>query len=246
MLRQTRSGVNMLDFIFKFNDYNRERFIERFARAVPRGSRVLDAGAGTCKYRALFAHCDYRTQDFAQYQGSEHQYGHIDYVCDITTLPVPEGSFDAVLCSEVLEHVPRPEQAVRELARVLKTGGWLALTAPFMSGIHMAPYHYCSGFSPYWYRNFLPQFGLEVESCSANGGFFRFYGQESRRFLHYLTPRKPILRWIFFPVKLLLAMWFRLVMPVACHFLDRLDREPEITVGYFVLARKINAAAVKN
>lgn len=235
--------MSALDFIFEFNDHNRDRFIEHFARGLPNGFRVLDAGAGTSRYRPLFAHCEYKTQDFGQYQGAEHNYGKIDYISDITAIPVPDDSFDAVICTEVLEHVPHPDQAVRELARVLKPGGRLALTAPLMSGIHMAPYHYYSGFSPYWYQHFLPQFGLEVESCRANGGFFRFYGQESRRLLHHVTPGNPVLRGLFFPLKLLLALWFRLAMPIACHFLDRLDRDPEITVGYFVIARKTAAAS---
>lgn len=235
--------MSFSDRIFRFNDYYRDRFVERFARGLPAGTRVLDAGAGTCRYRPLFSHCEYKSQDFARYQGPEHRYGEIDYVSDITAIPVPDGSFDAVLCSEVLEHVPHPARAVSELARVLKPGGQLALTAPFMSGVHMAPYHYCSGFSPYWYRHFLPPCGLEVESCAPNGGFFRFYGQESRRFLHLVTPVNPVLRGLFFPVKLLLALWFRLAMPIACHFLDRFDREPEITVGYFVIARRTATTA---
>jgi SAM-dependent methyltransferase len=236
-----RTGVNVPKSIFEFNDYNRDRFIEGFARDLPSGARVLDAGAGTCRYRPLFSHCDYKSQDFARYQGTELKYGEIDYISDITEIPVPDGSFDAVLCSEVLEHVPRPDQAVRELARALKPDGRLALTAPLMSGLHLVPYHFCSGFSPYWYQHFLPQFGLKIESCRANGGFFGFYGQESRRFLHRITPENPVLRGLFFPLKLLLALWFRLAMPVACHFLDRFDRDPDITVGYFVIARKTAA-----
>ena len=48
------------------------------------------------------------------------------------------------------KHVPEPTHALDEFARLLKRGGKLILTAPFASLVHMAPYHYCTGFSRYW------------------------------------------------------------------------------------------------
>jgi 2-polyprenyl-6-hydroxyphenyl methylase/3-demethylubiquinone-9 3-methyltransferase len=52
-------------------------------------------------------------------------------VCaDVATLPFATGSFDAVVCSEVIEHTPRPARAFAELCRVLRPGGVLALTTP--------------------------------------------------------------------------------------------------------------------
>jgi len=231
--------VSALNRIFQFNEYDRDRFIADAAETIPTGSKVLDAGAGPCKYKPLFGHCDYFAQDFGLYEGKEHAYGELDYVGDITSIPVPDNEFDCVLCTEVLEHLSRPELAIREFGRIIRPGGTLIITAPLISGIHMAPYHYHSGFSPYWYQLFLPLYEFELESCQANGGFFKFYGQESRRFLSMLTPENQILRLLFLPLKVVLAVWFRLVLPVACHFLDRFDSEKELTVGYFVLARKM-------
>jgi len=49
---------------------------------------------------------------------------------DALHLPFSEGSFDRVICSEVLEHVPDDLAAMRELARVLRPGGTLAVTVP--------------------------------------------------------------------------------------------------------------------
>ena len=49
---------------------------------------------------------------------------------DILALPFPDGSFDAVVCAEVLEHIPNDERAMAEIARVVRPGGRLAVTVP--------------------------------------------------------------------------------------------------------------------
>lgn len=208
------------------------------ARQIPPGSHVLDAGAGPCRYKPLFQHCKYKSQDFAQYKGENHRYGQLNYVGDIAKIPVADGYFDCVLCTEVLEHLPEPEQAINEFARILKQGGMLILTAPLGSGIHMAPYHYYGGFSRHWYDYALPKYGFEVKSIQANGGFFKLYGQESQRFLTLLTPQAAAARILFFPVKIILALWFRLLMPLVGYLLDPLDRQRDFTVGYFVVASR--------
>jgi len=222
--------------IFQYNNHNRDQFVVAMAGQLPSGAVVLDAGAGPCRYKPLFQHCQYETQDFARYEGENHHYGKIDYVGDITTIPVEDDHFDCVICTEVLEHIPEPERAIKEFARILKREGILVLTAPLGSGIHMAPYHYFGGFSRYWYNHVLPKYGFEIKSIQANGGFFKLYGQESQRFLTLITPSERTARILFFPVKLILSIWFRLIMPLAGYFLDPLDRQRDFTAGYFVVA----------
>lgn len=51
-------------------------------------------------------------------------------VTNIVRLPFLEGTYDAVICSEVLEHVDSPKESIKELIRVLKPGGILALSVP--------------------------------------------------------------------------------------------------------------------
>jgi len=230
---------SLLDAVFRFNDFNRDRFIAEMARSIPSGARVLDAGAGPCRYKSLFAHCDYKAQDFGRYEGREYEYGELDYVGDISHIPAPDGYFDFILCTEVFEHLPRPDLALEEFSRLLRRGGEVVITAPLGAGIHMAPYHFYGGFTPHWYHYFLAAHNFEIEYVRPNGGFFSLYGQESRRFLAKLTPRSPVARLVFLPVKAVLGFWFTLLLPVICHYLDRLDKDPEFTVGYFVRARKI-------
>jgi ubiquinone/menaquinone biosynthesis C-methylase UbiE len=224
--------------VFAFNETARDRWVEANARRVAPGSRVLDVGAGTCRYRRLFNHCEYKSHDFARYQGPEHQYNDLDFISDITDIPVPARSFDWIICTEVLEHVPRPDLALREFARILRPGGGMLLTAPLGSGIHMAPYHFYGGFTPYWYEHFLPEYGFKIEEVLPNGGFFKHYGQESQRFLSMMRPHSLVGRLVAWPMKMVLGIWFRLAMPLIGHVLDPLDRDRDFTVGYFVRAKR--------
>jgi len=223
-----------------FNRLNRDRWVARQAGCLSAGSRVLDVGAGPARYRELFAHCEYLTQDFCRYEGTkdglmkdEWEYHEIDYISDIAAIPVGDESFDAILCTEVLEHVPEPISALREMARILKSGGVLLLTAPFTAGLHQQPYHFYSGFSPHFYRRVLPECGIDVAGIEQNGGFFRLLAQESGRaglILRQRYPRWHPLRW--------LAACFTVIGPIVFSRLD--DRIPieELTVGYFVEGRK--------
>ncbi len=104
----------------------------------------------------------------------------LDIVSDITRIPVDDASFDAILCTEVFEHIPDAISAVHEFARILKPGGTLLITGPFNSLTHFAPYHFC-GHNRYWYMHHMPLMGLEIVEIEANGSWFAFVAQELRR-----------------------------------------------------------------
>jgi SAM-dependent methyltransferase len=172
------------------NDTARAAWVEQALAKVPAGGRILDAGAGEQRFKPCCSHLQYVAQDFAQYDGTGDGHGlqmgswdqsKLDLVCDITAVPEPEASFDAVLCVEVFEHLPEPLLALKEFARLVKPGGHLILTAPFCSLTHFAPYHFATGFSRYYYETHLPAHGFRIEELTPNGNYFEYLAQELRR-----------------------------------------------------------------
>lgn len=109
-----------------------DRFQEAIGAAVAAGSLVLDVGCGrgrTFLYRGrlppvrvvgldLSPHARDNPNVDSQVRGT------------VETLPFPDATFDAVLCTHVAEHLPRPEAAFGEMARVLRPGGRLLVLTP--------------------------------------------------------------------------------------------------------------------
>ena len=111
------------------------------------GALVLDAGAGFGRHAFELARRGYRTVALdhaadevaatratfaAMAETGEVEDKHVVGVLrgDATALPFPDGCFDAVITSEVLEHIPDDVGALAELRRVLRRGGVLAVTVP--------------------------------------------------------------------------------------------------------------------
>ncbi len=171
------------------NESYRVQWIEKTLLKIPAGSTILDAGAGESQFKKFCSHLNYVAQDFGQYEGTGEvglQTGtwdnsKLDIVSDITAIPRPDASFDAIMCTEVLEHVPDPVAALTEMNRLLKPGGHILLTAPFASLTHFAPYHFASGLSRFFYEHHLSKMGYDIQDLDLNGNYFEFLAQEIRR-----------------------------------------------------------------
>lgn len=113
-------------------------FVAREARLLTPGARVIDIGAGDAPYRELFSEQEYLTLDHEQ---TPHT-GDVDIIGSADSIPVGAREFDAVVCTQVLEHVPEPVAALREFRRVLADGGGLIATVPFAWEEHELPHDY--------------------------------------------------------------------------------------------------------
>lgn len=137
---------------------------------LPEGSSVLDAGAGDAPYRHLFAHCHYATQDWpsSPHEGASRA----DVVADLRDLPVSDATYDAVVCTEVLEHIATPWEALDELHRVLRPEGLLFVTVPFVGELHEEPHdHY--RYTSHGIQGLLERSGFIVEAVRPLTGYFQ-------------------------------------------------------------------------
>jgi SAM-dependent methyltransferase len=122
-----------------------EKFLDSLAAEGVLKGRVLEIGAGgrhhnQRRFEPSASH--YWRSDIIPWPNSK-----LDLRCDITNMPLPDGALDAVICSEVLEHLPELHQAVRELGRIVKPDGLVVLTMPFFYPLHGVN---AQGYGDFW------------------------------------------------------------------------------------------------
>lgn len=106
-----------------FSGLSAKRFLKRY----PKDALLLNIGSGVHK-----PHPDIVNVDIFYYKG-------VDLVANAETLPLPTDSVDAIVCESLLEHVPRPQNIVDEMYRVLRPGGGMYIVIPFVYPFHASP-----------------------------------------------------------------------------------------------------------
>jgi SAM-dependent methyltransferase len=200
------------------------RFVVRIALATPAAARVLDAGAGECRFKPAFSRARYVGVDSGQGDPT-WDYSRLDAFASLESLPFRDFSFDHVVCIVVLEHSSEPGRVIEEFLRVLAPGGKVHLVVPLMWEEHQRPNDYFR-FTSSGIRYLMERAGFRVSRIEPVGGFFWML---SRRFIAILAFAQRGWRWIFFP---LLAPAFGLVFPLCCYYLDFLDDDRAFTLGY--------------
>jgi SAM-dependent methyltransferase len=149
--------------------------------------RLLDVGCGNKPYEHLFR------PHVTEYVGIEHeatfdltssgsQGQRPDLTYDGQRLPFPDRTFDTVLNVQVLEHTPRPQQLITEMARVLSTDGLLILVAPFQFRLHEEPHDYFR-YSSHGLRYMCEEAGLEVIEIRQQGSLWSVIGHKLNTYL---------------------------------------------------------------
>lgn len=99
-----------------------------------------------------------------------------DIVSDASSIPLSDSSCDTVILGEVLEHVRSPELVLKESARLLKPGGNILITVPFMYPVHADPFDY-GRYTEHFWREAASDCELNVLSLKSQGTIFAILAQ---------------------------------------------------------------------
>ena len=158
------------------------RFVRRHAALLT--GDVLDFGGGEMPYRALVRARSWRSVEYApSLAGSDlngiarrSRLGHQHIYYDGSHIPLPDETVDAVLATEVLEHVFNLEELLVELRRVLRPGGQLLATIPFAMYEHEIPHDFAR-YTSFALRQRLTAAGFEVERLEKLSGMLEVWLQ---------------------------------------------------------------------
>jgi SAM-dependent methyltransferase len=161
-----------------------DEFHFRHVSGLREGTLVLDLGGNRLGKRGRFDIEMYGLEVvYANLSGTKRP--HVRSEAEF--LPFKDGVFDAVVCSELLEHVPDPISVLREILRVLRQAGTVLLCVPFMNRIHGDPNDYGRYTDYYWLEN-LKKIGFDTVQVEQQGGFWSVF-VEMARYLLYLRTR---------------------------------------------------------
>ena len=111
--------------------------------------KLLDVGCGNSPFKFLVNQqkCEYVGIDIAGADNFDYKNAGI-ITFDGENIPFENNSFENILCTEVIEHIPNPEKIIAEMYRVLKPNGTAIITLPWSARVHFAPYDFCR-YTPY-------------------------------------------------------------------------------------------------
>ncbi len=204
--------------------------IKNFANADFSNKNILDVGCGIKPYRSLFNTTSYTGIDI---KGGGHS--NMDKTPDKfyngTTIPFPDNSFDAVICTEVLEHVAEPIKILNEIRRVLKPGGEIYLSVPFVWNEHEAPFDF-QRFSRYGLQQLFAQSHLSIIKLEGTSGVFKVCGQLISAFIFETLFHKNKI------TRLLTTVILCCPVQIVAIIFDVIFKNSWLTLSYCVVAKK--------
>lgn len=144
---------------------------EQYAAALKQYAKgkMLDLGCGQAPLYGIYGSLVDQIVCI-DWPASLHQQQHVDVFSDLTkSLPLRDGSFDTVLLSDVLEHIPNPDDIIHEIARVLAPGGHVIIGVPFLYWLHEVPHDF-NRYTKYQLERFFKIAKLDPIEITEVGG----------------------------------------------------------------------------
>lgn len=190
--------------------------------------KFIDLGCGDMPYRRYIEPYvdEYDSLDF--FPRSDR----VKYSGDIQAMPqVVDAAYHSAMALEVLEHVPDPLSALKEIYRILKDEGVVIISVPHLSRLHDLPHDYFR-FTRFGLISLLERAGFQVLSIHERGGLLTFLGHQVSLFVLSVFGGIPIVGRI--------AIWLNAILVTRlCFFLDRkIKLDQFFPAGYTVVARK--------
>jgi SAM-dependent methyltransferase len=201
-------------------------FLSENYKLIPAGSEVLTIGAGGGVNSLLdkFAH----ENNFKVYSFDVDQEKKPDILGDLCTYDFLDKKFDVVVCSEVIEHLHSPHMGINNIYSILKSGGKLILSTPFIFPLHDRPHDYYR-FTKYGLEYLLKNFN-RVEIRERNS-YFEAIDVLWVRLIQAKSDNALILCRLLFPVI------FYLKSPLS-NLLSKIVKIDDMTTGYVATAVK--------
>ena len=205
--------------------------------------RLVDVGCGDSPYRSSISHQQYIGID-RRPRGSETMLT----VGDATSLPLVSGSANAILCTEVIEHVLDERSLALELHRIACVGAPLLLSAPFVHGLHEQPFDF-RRLTSLGLMMILEEAGWQVEEVASIGGpvvvaldgCVRWCDSMWHRVLRFVAPNMLASRFRMVPSELVQRALAAIVSRQSNYLgpVDPAAAVPRLTLGYVVRARRM-------
>jgi len=192
--------------------------------------RTLDAGCGSKPYERLYASNEYVGLEFDSPENRASKKA--DHYYDGKTFPFVDGEFDSVVTTEVFEHVFNPDQFLDEVHRVLKPGGMVLMTMPFVWDEHEQPHDFAR-YSSFGIRALLEKHGFEVIKQRKSMDDIRVVFQMINAYIYKKTVTGN--GWVNLAAAVLLMAPFNLLGE---FFGFLLPRNPDLYLDNIILAKK--------
>jgi SAM-dependent methyltransferase len=203
--------------------------------------RMVDIGCGLRPYQLLFK--DGVTSYIGIDWPASVEKARPDIISDALSLPILHDKADTVLATELIEHLPDPDQFIAEVARILRINGALILSVPFLEPLHEEPRDYYR-LTPHGLRVILERHGFSLVHLSPKGGLPAVLGSFiSQSVYELLNPLDKHGKRKNHILGLLIALPLCFIVQGLFYLLDILSKETKYTMGYITVAtlnHKIN------